>query len=114
MSDFEILPLSSYNPEIDIIITYVYVGKMPPSRAKEYLEEYKKQLNPIFEKRGFDVIYVAKRNDNPACEFKVDKKEDDYDAMEQVENLIEHIQKIEEKNKLKEAAEQFDNAKTIV
>jgi len=61
--DFEILDLSNYDPEKDIILAYIDVGKMPPQRQKQYLETIKEKMGPKFEKRGFDVIYIGRTRD---------------------------------------------------
>ncbi len=59
--DIRVLELSKYNPEVDIIIIDVPVGKMPPSRVNKYLENVKKCLKPVFEKRGFECLFIALR-----------------------------------------------------
>lgn len=61
--DFEILNLSSYDPEKDIILAYVDVGRMPPKRATQYLETIKEKMGPKLEKCGFDVIYIGRNRD---------------------------------------------------
>ena len=115
MYNIEILPLSQYDPDKDIILIYVDIGRMPPSRIPSYLEQYKKQLNPIFEKRGFETLYIARRNDRVSCEIHVDDKEvaerqeiiKEYDGKEEVEKLIGKIQYTEDQNN-------FDRAKSAL
>jgi len=74
--DFEVLDLSNHDPNKDIILAYIDIGKMPPQRAKKYLEEVKKLMNPKFEDRGFDVIYIARTRDGvTSTAIKVSSKE---------------------------------------
>ncbi len=74
--NFEVLDLSNYNSEQDIILAYIDIGKMPPKRASQYLEEVKALMNPKFEERGFDVIYIARNRDGEtSTTIKVASKE---------------------------------------
>ena len=119
-TNFEVLPLSQYDPNQDIIIVYVDVGRMPPSRIPSYLEQYKKQLNPIFEKRGFEVLYVARRLERTSCNIEVDNKEvaekvdlgkvmptDANETSASVNELIKAIETIEAENN-------YDRAKIVI
>ena len=61
--DFEILDLSNFDSKQDIVLAYIDVGRLPPQRAKRYLEEIKEKMGPKFEERGFDVIYIGRSRD---------------------------------------------------
>ena len=58
--DFEILDLSNFDSKQDIVLAYIDVGRLPPQRAKQYLEDIKEKMGPKFEERGFDVIYIGR------------------------------------------------------
>ena len=84
--DIEILNLDSYDPDIDMVIMYVDIGKMPPKRAAEHLLKVKEAIQPKFEERGFDVIYVARNSEgkvasrvNVISKAQVDSEFGDYD-----------------------------------
>ena len=61
--DFEILNLSKYDPKKDIVLAYIDVGRLPPQKAKQYLEDIKEKMGPKFDERGFDVIYIGRNRD---------------------------------------------------
>jgi len=63
----EMLNLSEYDPEMDLIVMYVDVGKMPPQRVRDYLEKVKESVGPLFNKRGFEVLYLPIRDGQPAA-----------------------------------------------
>ena len=88
MINFEILDLSNYDPNQDIIIAYVDVGKMPPRRAQEYLDGIKEKLQPKFEKRKFDVIYVACRGGVVSTAIKVTSKENSSELFDDALKVI--------------------------
>lgn len=56
--EFDILPLSKYDPEKDFIIANVYVGKMRPDRAKRYLDRTRDTLKAYFDELGFKLIVL--------------------------------------------------------
>ncbi len=73
--DFEILDLSNYDPDKDIILAYIDVGRMPPQRAKQYLEQIKEKMSPKFKSRGFDVIYIGRNRDGVTSAITISSKE---------------------------------------
>ena len=74
--DFEILDLSNYDPNKDIILAYVDIGHMPPKRSKQYLETIKETIGPKLQKCGFDVIYIARNREGvTSASVKVTSKE---------------------------------------
>jgi len=112
----EVLPLSSYDPEMDIIICNVYVGKMPPSRVPRYLEKVKERINPIFEKRGFEVLYIAKWHEEQNFKVEVDQKanHEPTDPSTEIDNFLKSIDEIETKEKQKGLNKKFDGAKSAL
>jgi len=56
--NFQILNLSHYDPEKDIIIVNVYVGKMRPDAAQKHVSSVRRAFAPLFGERGFDVVYI--------------------------------------------------------
>ncbi len=88
--DFEILDLSNYNSNEDIILAYVDVGNMPPKRAKQYLETIKEKMGPKFEERGFDVIYISRnRNGVTSTAIKVTSKENSREIFDNALKVVE-------------------------
>ena len=56
---FNMLELSKYDPEKDIILVYVNTGKMQGRRqVNDYLAKIKEIINPSFKKRGFETFYI--------------------------------------------------------
>jgi hypothetical protein len=70
--EFEVLQLSCFDPEKDIVIAYVDVGRMSPARANEYIRAAKERLNPMFEERGFKLLCVGRKEEIRAVEFEVE------------------------------------------
>ncbi len=88
--DFEILNLSSYDPEKDIILAYINVGNMPTKRTKQYLEMIKEKLEPKFEERGFDVIYISCNRDGvTSAAIKVTSKENSREIFDNALKVVE-------------------------
>ncbi|KKL16329.1 hypothetical protein LCGC14_2496680 [marine sediment metagenome] len=88
--DFEILNLSSYDPEKDIILAYIDIGNLPPKRAKQYLETIKEKMGPKFDERGFDVIYIGRnRNGVTSTAIKVSSKENSREIFDDALKVVE-------------------------
>lgn len=88
--DFTILDLSNYDPEKDIILAYIDIGKMPPQRAKQYLETIKEKMGPKFEERGFDVIYISRNRDGvTSSAIKVTSKENSRKTFDDALKVVE-------------------------
>lgn len=88
--DFEILDLSNYDPEQDIILAYIDIGRLPTQKAKAYLETIKKKMGPKFEKRGFDVIYIGRNRDGvTSSSFTVSSKENSRKMFDNALKVVE-------------------------
>ncbi len=88
--DFEILDLSNYDPNKDIILAYVDIGHMPPKRSKQYLETIKEAIGPKLEKCGFDVIYIARnRNGVTSTSVTVTSKENSRKMFDDALKVVE-------------------------
>ena len=97
----EVLNLSAYDPVVDIVIVNVNIGKMPPQRVKRYLEGIKNNLGPMFEERGFDVIYNAVREPSiGAASMNVQSKE--------------HVDGEKESVSIEDSKDAFDQARIII
>lgn len=67
--DIQVLELSKYNPNADIIIVYVNVDKM--QRANELLMNTRNELAPLFRRRGFDSVFIPQTCDGRDSTIKV-------------------------------------------
>lgn len=79
-TEIKILPLSSYEPEKDIVIVNIDVGMMRAKTVKKYIENVKKMLKPMFDKRGFESLYIPVRYSpkTPGKEYDIKIKSSDF------------------------------------
>ena len=93
MMSIEILNLSDYDPDQDIVVMYVDVGKMPPPRVKKYIESVKKEIKPMFIERGFETLFIPIRDGQPAAIPDVVSKvrEQLRDEVDSYDTAMKHI-----------------------
>ena len=62
----QVMPLSHYNPEKDLLIINVAVGKMRPDRANQQVKVFKNEMDPWLKDLGWKhVMYVPITYDHP-------------------------------------------------
>ena len=72
---FEILNLSDYDPEKDIVIAYVDVGEMPPRAGRSYIESCKTALGPLIKEKGFKTLFIPCSGRNRKVDFRINTVE---------------------------------------
>ena len=101
MIQFSMLELSKYDPGKDIILAYVNVGKMPPTRVHKYMKSIRKEVSPLFGELGFQSLFLPLReSDNISVPGNFVFKVEDLDVVK--EQLNEQINESHE--------DKFDNA----
>ena len=62
----QVMPLSQFNPEKDLLIINVSVGKLRPDRAKQMIQHMKDEMTPWIKDLGWKhVMYVPVSFDHP-------------------------------------------------
>ena len=82
MIQFNVLELSKFDPDKDIILAYVNVGKMPPNRVHKYMGRIRDEVSPMFKELGFKSLFLPLREiDNMSVQGNFTFKVDDIEAV---------------------------------
>ena len=68
---FEVLELSKYDPEKDIVIINLEVGKAPPRVVRKKIKATSVQIGPMLKERGFSFIIVPVYDNEPSVNIEV-------------------------------------------
>lgn len=71
MITLEMLNLSDYDPEVDVIVVRVNIGQLPMNKAQDYVNNIKKNIGPLLDARGFDVIFTPHRSEDTKGESDI-------------------------------------------
>jgi hypothetical protein len=62
----QVMPLSQYDPDKDLLVVNVMVGKMRPDRAREYMERVRNEIEICVKPTGWKhIMYVPVAYDHP-------------------------------------------------
>lgn len=93
---FDVLKLSELDPEKDIIIVNVEIGKMPTTRIRDHLMKVKANIQPMLDERGFSALYNPIRTDSDGKRLKTSvemtpAKKDEAEERKQYENAMKIV-----------------------